>query len=146
MSLTPEEFVAKLKAVPGKLKRMDTREALQEVIPSIYQSVQKNYGRQTDETGAVWPPRKDNLPHPLLILSGVMFDASTGGLGSFQRVDSRSAEMGIRGGVVPYAGVHHDGNSRVPKRRFFYLHADEEPMVRQKFGVKTVDLFRKNVI
>ena len=48
---------------------------------------------------------------PVLVFSGRLREAATGGAGSLRQQDSRGMEMGVDGSVVPYAGDHHFGRT-----------------------------------
>lgn len=148
MALSVPEFISLLQSIPAKIGTMNHSPALEAATPEVFRSVQKNYGRQVDGDGNAWPPRKDSLPHPLLILSGQMLDASTGGLGSFVRYSRKGSELGVAIQVVPYVLIHHYGSldGRVPRRRFFYLNKEERAAVLEKFGRESASQFRKQVL
>ena len=145
MALTPEQFIARLRAIPQKIRSMDSQPALSSAAEQVRASVKKNFGRQTDSGGNVWPPRKDDLPHPLLILTSAMFEASSGGAGSFTNFSQAAVEIGIIGAAIPYAAVHQYGAGRVPRREYFYLNKEEEPLVSSAFGVEISKEFRRRI-
>lgn len=144
--MTPQEFISLLSQIPIKTRNMNHSPAIASVVPIVFASVENNYSRQVDSNGAVWPPRKDNLPHPLLILSTAMLDASTGGIGSLVRYTRDGVEMGVRSDIVPYAEIHQYGSSRIPQRQYFYLNAQDKPDVVRQFKIKTSEEFRKQVL
>ena len=146
MPLTPEEFVRLLQSIPSGIRQMNHSPALAQAATEVFKSVEKNFARQVDDNGVAWPPRKDNLPHPLLIKTGDMKDAATGGLGSQVRYNRDKAEIGIRGSVIPYAWRHQNGDEGRPQRKFFYLHQEEQQKVTYSFGERSAEDFRTFVI
>jgi phage gpG-like protein len=123
-------------------------DAMASTVPEIFSSVERNFSRQVDREGNAWPPRKDDLPHDLLILTGDLMDAATGGLGSFVRYTEDTLEMGVRHEIIPYANTHQHGDSErnIPQREYFYLHVDDEPAVLMQFGTHASRSFRVNVL
>lgn len=88
--------------------------------------IASNYQRSGSPLGS-WPPRKDTLPHPLLILSGAMRAASVdqGGRGHIEEYGHRSLTMGVNassGGII-YAMVHQFGYParNIPPRPFIVI-------------------------
>jgi hypothetical protein len=146
MALTSEEFINLLEAMPGRIRQMNNAPAIESAVDEVFASVDKNFFRQTDEDGNLWPPRKDNLPHPLLILTTTMKEAASGGLGSLVKYGRSSVEMGVRGDYVPYAWRHQNGDEGMPRRQYFYLHEEERPRVLLAFGDNQKIQFRKQVI
>ena len=68
----------------------------------------------------VWPPRKDNLPHPLLRKSERLFDSLT----SRSHPDTKWEAYHDRfefGTGVEYAPYHEHGTSRIPARPFLFF-------------------------
>lgn len=142
MPLTPEQFIDLLEAIPQRTRTMNNAPALAAAIPELFASVDKNFARQTDEDGNIWPPRKDNLPHPLLILTTNMKEAATGGLNSIVQYERDGVLAGVRGDAVPYAWRHQNGDDGMPRRQFFYLHRDDRPKVMMNFGSEQSKQFR----
>lgn len=91
---------------------------------------QENFYNQVDETGSAWLPRKDSLPHPLLIKTGVMFKAATDpeSPGHLTDIQGDTLISGISGAFVPYAIFHHLGTRIMPARRVIY--ASEQTLGR----------------
>lgn len=133
---TPEQFAEKLRywsAFPFASQPDAVRKATEE----IFAAVGGNFDRAEDDTGAPW---KEHSPmtialhgvHPLLILSGKMKEAASGGAGAKRIKDfdrSRTImKLGMGGGKkLGYWRSHQYGDParRVPKRKFFYLHQSE---------------------
>ncbi len=87
----------------------------------ICEGFQQNFYNQLDDNGLPWQPRKDNLPHPLLIKTGRMFKAATDPRSPehFSDVTDGTLETGI-GEQVHHAKYHHWGTSRMVARRVIY--------------------------
>ena len=148
MPMSPTEFASMVRSIPSRMRLAAPLEAMGSVVSEIHGSVERNFSRQVDRDGNAWPPRKDDLPHPLLFLTGDMFDAATGGLGSFVRFTESTLEMGVRHEIVPYANTHQYGDDErnIPKREYFYLHQDDQETVLMKFGEASSKSFRINVL
>jgi len=88
----------------------------------ISRGFEENFYNQLDDQGNAWPPRKDDLPHPLLIKTGLMFAAATNPEhpGHMASVNGETLTIGIYDDVVSYAKYHHTGTSRMPSRRVIY--------------------------
>lgn len=91
---------------------------------------QENFYNQVDDAGTPWPPRKDSLPHPLLIKTGLMFRAATDtqSPGHLTDIQGDTLISGISGSFVPYAIFHHMGTRVMPSRRVIY--ASEQTLNR----------------
>ena len=86
------------------------------VIPKLREVFRTNgYGR--------WPPRQDNLPHPLLRKSFDLFNSLTdrAAPGHVERRTASSLEYGTD---IPYADVHEFGAGPVPPRPYFQSAVD----------------------
>ena len=72
-------------------------------------------GRNPD--GISWPPRKDNKPHPLLILSGDLLASAVqaGAKNHFEQVADTEFKFGTD---IVYGPVHNFGGRRMPQREF----------------------------
>ena len=114
------------------LERGDLFEAFQECREEILDSVDENFQRRGSPDGP-WPPRADNLPHPLVEESGALRAAATGhGPGHVTVWEDRGFYVGVDVGAaptaaatngadlggVPGAGVHQFGLAPVPARPF----------------------------
>jgi hypothetical protein len=108
-------------------------EALGPVVSEIDEvlsaGVLDNFDRQVDHQGVPWAPRKDNLPHPLLIKTGRMMTAAGGGTGHKFEVSGERATFGIYETAVSYAIFHHMGTSRMARRRVVYASAQTQRVV-----------------
>lgn len=103
----------------------DFDQAFRAVDHALSEGVAENFARAVDHQGRSWPPRKDNLPHPLLVKTGRMLRAATTPGGSGHKFDRQgdSVRFGVYGSVVGYAIFHHMGTSRMPMRRVVYASA-----------------------
>lgn len=96
-----------------------------------------NFYNQQDEMGQSWPPRKDNLPHPLLIKTGKMFRAATNTEDSGHYSDIENGTtliVGIADSVVPYAKYHHTGTRIMPARRVIFATPETLRVMEEKFA------------
>lgn len=131
--MNANEFAKFLRNVPRLLGAINHRDTMQELAPIVEDSVDDNFQRQADVVGSTWPPRKDTLPHPLLIKTGRMKDAATGGPGQYKRAERKGLKLGIKPSDVPYARIHQYGSSRIPQRQYFYLHGSDRAKLRKRF-------------
>jgi hypothetical protein len=95
--------------------------AMEEAQKLVLVDIGRNFIAAATPEGVSWPPRKDNLPHPLLIKSGALESAATGtGAGAILRVQAREAEVGIDLDVIPYARAQDRGYAprNLPARHF----------------------------
>lgn len=99
--------------------------ALEALIPLAHQSHRDNFTSSATPEGADWPPRKvEGDGHPLLIDTGNMLQASTGGgPGGVARIEGDTLFMGVSLDVIPYARAHNMGNPErnLPRREFLGL-------------------------
>ena len=97
-------------------------EALRAVDVIIAEGFQENFFNTTGPDGDFWQPRKDNLPHPLLIKTGKMFNAATnvGDPGHVFRHSGDIAEFGVSDAHVPYSKYHDRGTIKMVARPFAY--------------------------
>lgn len=107
--------------------------ALDDTISGAFE---ENFYNQIDDQSSVWKPRKDSLPHPLLIKTGKMFAAATNPSHPGHRfeVQGEGAGYGINGGVVHYAIFHHLGTVKMPSRRQIFLTPQQEQRVTDKLA------------
>ena len=164
--MTPEQFADKLRRVARELEQLDHSDTLQSCAAVVERSVRTNFSRKVRSDGVAWAARKVTIypseirsrwNHPLLILTGRLINAASGGMGHYRKVGKKSMEMGVDPSVVPYARVHQDGGSSVlpngrtitiPSRQYFYLHASDRPklvrVIRDRTKVKVLALFGKS--
>lgn len=80
----------------------------------------ENFQNQKGATGSQWPGRKDNLPHPLLILSeDLLRSTQEGGGQHIEEVSDRELSVGTS---VLYAATQNFGDTsrNIPQREFLY--------------------------
>lgn len=82
----------------------------------------ENFYNQVDHNSDPWAPRKDNLPHPLLIKTGRMFAAATNPQSPehYSDIENGLTLVSGIGEAVFYAGFHHYGTYKMPARRVIY--------------------------
>ncbi|XZE35408.1 hypothetical protein SH501x_000899 [Pirellulaceae bacterium SH501] len=109
-------------------------EPLKRAVELVHKSVDKNFDRREDARGTPWRPHSEltvllHGPHPLLILTGKMRTAASGGSGAYQKRKQAPKKMAYQIGIdkrsVPYFGKHQFGTRKIPRRQFFYLHRSD---------------------
>lgn len=104
----------------------------QEVRPLVLQSIRDNFNSSAGADGSAWPARKiAGDGHPLLIESGTLMQAATGGgSGHVTEADSRELSVGVDTSAEGLAGAaaHQFGYSpnNLPARP--YLEARDEAL------------------
>jgi len=129
--MSPDDFMELLEDAADASESGSLREPLHDCVPLLYEGFETNFLRAEGPNGEQWPARKDDLPHPLLILSGDLIEAArdTGNPDNLLQVGDRDLVTGIAGAGVPYAATHNYGRdwgrgSPIPQRE--YLYANEE--------------------
>lgn len=124
--MSPEDFIILLNDAGEQAESGSMREALHGCVKILHEGFETNFLRAEDASGASWPVRKDDLPHPLLILHGDLIEAArdVGNPNNLLHVDDRELVTGISGSGVPYAATHNYGRENIPQREFLY--ANEE--------------------
>jgi hypothetical protein len=129
-----EQFGSLLRNLGDNIEGGSMEEPLRATLPLLHQGVEDNFLRAQDSDGIPWPRRKDNKPHPLLILHGPLIEAArdTGNPGNIHEVsaDGRLLTTGVDGDVVKYAARHQEGRGNMPKREFYY--ASDETVDRME--------------
>ena len=92
------------------------------------QSIRDNFTSSATPDGANWPPRKRKGDgHPLLIDTGALLQAATGGgAGHIEQLDAREVTMGVDGRVIPYAATHNYGRDPIARREYLGLKTEHE--------------------
>lgn len=115
------------KALEDALESGDFREVLGGAVRDrVLQSFRDNFTGSRSASGEVWPPRKIRGDgHPLLIESGALLQAATGGgAGHVSEVTPRELSLGVdrdvKQGGIPGAAVHNFGFARfnIPRRAY----------------------------
>lgn len=94
------------------------------VRPIMLQAVRDNFTSSATPEGVSWPARKViGDGHPLLMDTGALLQASTGGgTGHVTIIERDAVEVGTDGtsgtGGNPYAAVHNRGAVNMPQREF----------------------------
>ena len=100
-------------------------DALEQCIPVGHQSVRDNFNSSATPDDQNWPPRKiEGDGHRLLMLSGTLMQAATGGgPGGVVRIEGNELIMGVDLDIVPYARAHNLGypEGHLPQREFLGL-------------------------
>lgn len=134
------EGAAGLAADLDLLEKLATAAPLDQVVEKVVEATQdaigQNFATSSSPTGSPWPPRVDNLPHPLLIKTGALLAAALNrGPGGSVRATGRAAELvidkGTKLGGIPGAAAHNFGYPprNLPQREFFAPRVEELPKV-----------------
>lgn len=91
-----------------------------EVRKQALQGIRDNFNSSANPENRSWPPRKvEGDGHPLLIETGKLMQAATGGgAGHVTRISNGELTLGVDGSKVKYAAIHNNGGKRMPKREF----------------------------
>lgn len=129
--------------------RYDPSSAWQEAADVFRLGVAQNFSSEQDSDGTQWPPRKDNLPHPLLRKSYRMHSAATTGSapGSVTIAAGNSLSLGINLDVIPYARaqnfghLYHRGGRTwyLPPREYYYASAETIAAVGRILGQQLLE-------
>lgn len=131
----PNQFAAKdaeriMAEFAKELETASLAEAFKEAAPAINAGFEGNFSAQVSSSGSAWPPRKDKLTHPLLILSGAMKAAVSqpGAAGHVEDIQDRQAAIGIDSSIIVYAAAQNFGYPKrnLPARE--YVFATDETM------------------
>jgi phage gpG-like protein len=99
-------------------------EGLRRCLPIVKDGIRFNFDSATDPDGVGWPARSvQGDGHPLLVDTGQLRDAATGG--HIADVDGDTLRVGVDkgggGGGIPGAAVHNYGFGKIPKREYLGL-------------------------
>lgn len=117
-----QDFGFHIEAVRGQIESASLADELEQCRQLILADIHDNFERSQTPDGQAWPPRKDDLTHPLLQLSLALFNAATDqGPGSIQQNNGRSLNMGIDLAVIPYARAQDMGfaPNNLPARNYY---------------------------
>jgi phage gpG-like protein len=117
-----DDFIGDLEQM-GDHFGTDLSDPLQDCRTIILVGIKENFAGSKSSTGFPWPKRKDNKPHPLLILTGELEEAATGGNGAINRViDGITLDVGVDASSGqsgrPWAELHQEGGVKCPARSF----------------------------
>ena len=104
------DILSKLLSRPAEFLADDLHDELTDIITDVF---------ETDGHGE-WPPRKDNLPHPLLRKTGRMFESIIKTQHP-EHIWLVGGDTIILGTEVEYAEYHEGGTDRIPARPFFSI-------------------------
>lgn len=116
-----ENLEREMRRVASNLTEYDWNPVLGgEVRREALQAVRDNFTSSATPEGRNWPPRKHRGDgHPLLIDTGKMMQAATGGgAGHVTQVQNDELTVGVDDSKVPYAKYHNEGTRRLPRREF----------------------------
>lgn len=129
--MSPEQFVAYLEEVEQDVEQASFAVPLRQCAERIQLGFAENIGLAQDEDGVQWPPHAPATvamygPHPLLILTGDLYDAVSveGAKGNITRVEDRELAVGVDVQTIEYAAVHQHGAGNVPQRQYVYARED----------------------
>lgn len=130
-------------------------EAVSATADKVFEAVEGNFERAEDAGGSKWPEHSPvtiamHGVHPLLILSGRLKIAATGGAESVRRKTFAKGKTVYGLGVSPsirYWRVHQKGFAgppRIPRRQYFYLSRQARPGVVRFLRQEVVKRIRKD--
>lgn len=130
------EWEQDLRKFLSDFENIDFKAAFAVADRVISEGFEENFYNQQDDEGNLWKPRKDDLPHPLLIKTGKMFRAATnpGDAGHLYRDEGGTLVVGVLGNVVPYAIYHHTGTRKMPARRVIYANKTTQQRLFDEFS------------
>lgn len=149
--MTVDQFV-KMMGKAAKFGWGNQKEAAEKAGREFQALQAGNFDRAEDASGTPWKPHSPvtiaiHGPHPLLILSGDMKKAATGGAGSILKVKAGSkntvAIIGISKTAIPYAWFHQVGTVKMPRRQFFYLSRTGKPVLARTFRKRVIEKVKK---
>lgn len=109
----------------SRVEAFDASGAWPEVEHILLVGVGDNFAAMKDSQGAPWPPRKDNLTHPLLRLTTAMYGAATqpGAAGHISAASAEALKTGIDISAIRYARAQNKGYAprNLPPREFMYV-------------------------
>ncbi|MFM8213728.1 MAG: hypothetical protein ACKN82_03690, partial [Pirellula sp.] len=129
MSISASEFAKRLRQL-SQLPLVQGEQALLETSEEVSKIIAGNFSRKEDSQGRPWPKHSAltielHGVHELLVLSGRLRRAASGGAGALRRLVRSSGreilQLGISKSSVPYFAAHQYGQGRIPRREFFYL-------------------------
>ena len=129
MSISANEFAKRLRQL-SQTPLVQGEQALLETSQEVSKIIAGNFARKEDSQGRPWPKHSAltielHGVHELLVLSGRLRRAASGGAGSLRRLVRSSGkgilQLGISKSSVPYFAAHQYGQGRSPRREFFYL-------------------------
>lgn len=132
-----DELPQHLEKVGVRLHQIPGEQPMQAVYRRIVQGIRDNFTSSVSPDGLQWPPRKHKGDgHPLLIDTGAMLQAATGGgAGHFKEIADTHVKVGIRGNRVKYAEFHETGTRYMPRRP--YMGAQETVLEQIENAIAT---------
>ncbi len=121
-----EDAAAELTLLAEVFESAPLADAMRLCAGVMRQAVRDNFTSSATPDNANWPPRKlKGDGHPLLIDTGALLQAATGGgAGHIEQIDAREVAMGVDGRVIPYAATHNYGRGAIPQREYAGLRPD----------------------
>lgn len=123
MTIEMESFGVYLMEVENSIDGDEMSDVLAEVYGMILQNVRDNFTSSITPGGEAWPERKViGDGHPLLIETGDLMQAATGGgVGHVKVIEPRMVEMGVEIASIKYAATHQfgDPSRNIPSREYF---------------------------
>lgn len=121
-----DDLESHLTRVVDSLATMPMGETLSEAKTLVHRSIRGGFNSSVDpNTGTPWAPRRRYYPHPILMKSGAMMQAATGGgAGAIQRITERALTVGVLASVIGYAPKHQFGLGGMIPRPFVGVDRD----------------------
>ena len=137
MSISAKEFAKRLRQL-SQMPLVQGEQALLEVSKEVSKSIASNFERKEDSQGRPWPKHSGlsvqlHGVHELLVLSGRLRRAASGGAGTLRRLvrsgGKEILQLGISKSSVPYFSAHQYGKGLIPRREFFYVPRNQRTTV-----------------
>lgn len=128
-----DQAPAEMAVLADGLESAPLTEAMTKCAVVMKQSVRDNFTSSASPDGSDWPPRKHiGDGHPLLIDTGAMLQAATGGgAGAIEIIQDREVAVGVDGRIIPYASIHNFGAGSMPQREFAGLRPEHEDVCNE---------------
>jgi phage gpG-like protein len=97
--------------VTSDLATAPLNDSMERARAAVLQDIRDAFTSGRSPQGAGWPPRKkEGDGHPLLMDTGALLQAATGGgPGHISNLQEREMTVGVRKATIPYAAVHQYG-------------------------------------
>ena len=126
--------------IRNHLDSFDLSSAFDHCHDIVARDIHGHFRQSHTPDGLSWPERKDDLAHPLLILSGAMMTAAVGeGSAHVWNVSARSMQYGVDTSSIVYAAAQNYGYKQIPPREFLGLSSKGEAECRDIIKRYTLD-------
>jgi phage gpG-like protein len=134
------QLARELASMGERIKSDSLASPLRECDRIVKQGVRDNFTSSASPDNQNWRPRKkrkNDDGHPLLVDTGDLLQAATGGgPGHVSRVEDRSVAVGVNLDTVPYARAHNYGyaSGNLPQREFLGMREERVDECEEAVG------------